>query len=197
MRKIIPLIVLILLSVFFTKAQNVSQADNKLALSFVRSHMGAIGISVDLLNTSKVFYTYEDVATGIRYVSLQQTYKGIPVYNQIMALSFRNDKLLSNFGTFDPSIEKTVNVASGTPSVTAESAVQSALSDRGFRTSQMAIAINKKDQGKFVEFGHMGVSRENITAQLSWVPDELTKTYSLAWQVYIIPKTTSDYWMVG
>jgi len=196
MRKIIPLIVLMLLSVFFTKAQNVGQADEKLASWLVTSNKAVIGISDDLLANAKVFYTYEDNTTGIRYVSLQQTYKGIPVYNQILALSFRNGKLLSNFGAFDPSIEKTVNVASGSPSVTAESAVQSALSDRGFRASQMAIAINRKDHGRFVEFGNMGISSENITAQLSWVPNELTKTYSLAWQVYIVPKTTSDYWMV-
>ena len=196
MRKIIPLIVLILLSAVFTKAQNFTQAEQKLALYSVEANKAAIGISADLISTSKVFYTYEDVATRIRYVSLQQTYKGIPVYNQILALSFRNDKLLSNFGIFDPSIEKSINVSSGIPSVTAESAVQSALSDRGFRASQMAIALNRKDQGRFVEFGNMGISRENITAQLSWVPNELTKTYNLAWQVYIIPKTTSDYWMV-
>ncbi|MEO6254198.1 MAG: M36 family metallopeptidase, partial [Ferruginibacter sp.] len=113
----------------------------------------------------------------------------------------------------DPNIERSVNVPSGTPAVSAESAVQSALSDRGFRASQMAIAIKRKDDGRFAEFGNMGISQENITAQLTWVPNELANNtnelandsklannnksvYSLAWQVYIIPKTTSDYWMV-
>ncbi len=199
MRKIIPLIILMALSVFFTKAQNVSQAERTVALQLASqlvSNNDAAGISADLISNSKVFYTYEDAASGIRYVSLQQTYKGIPVYNQILALSFRNGKLLSNFGAFDPNIEKTINVASGSPSVTAESAVQSALSDRGFHASQMAIAINRKDDGRFVEFGKMGIASENITTQLTWVPNELTKTYNLAWQVYIVPKTTSDYWMV-
>ncbi|MBL0202415.1 MAG: hypothetical protein IPP81_20340 [Chitinophagaceae bacterium] len=196
MRKIIPLLVLILFSALFANAQNVNQADGKLASWLVSSNKAAIGISDDLLTNAKVYYTYEDKATGISYVSLQQQYKSIPVYNQILALSFRNGVLLSNFGKFDPSIEKLINVASGTPVVTAESAVQSALSDRGFHASQMAIAINRKENGKFVEFGNMGVSRENITAQLSWVPNELTKTYNLAWQVYIIPKTNSDYLMV-
>ena len=199
MRKIIPLIVLMALSVFFTKAQNVTQAESDLALKLASqlvSSNDAVGVSAELINSSKVFSTYEDVATGIRYVSLQRMYKGIPVYNQILALSFRNGKLLSNFGALDPNVEKAINVPSGTPSVTAESAVQSALSDRGFRASQMAIAINRKDEGRFVEFGKMGISQENITAQLTWVPDEATKTYKLAWQVYIIPKTTSDYWMV-
>ena len=42
----------------------------------------------------------------------------------------------------------------------------------------------------------MGISMENITAQLMWVPVEKTGTVRLAWEVYIIPKTTSDYWLV-
>ncbi|MFZ1452694.1 MAG: M36 family metallopeptidase, partial [Ferruginibacter sp.] len=199
MRKIIPLILLMAFSVFFTKAQNVSQAENDLALrlaSQLVSSNDATGITAEVFSNSRVFYTYEDVSTGIRYVSLQQTYKGIPVYNQILALSFRNGKLLTNFGALDPNIDNAINSTSARPAVSAESAVQSALSDRGFRASQMAIAINRKDDGKFVEFGNMGVSRENITAQLTWVPNEQTKTYNLAWQVYIIPKTNSDYWMV-
>ncbi len=106
------------LSVFFTKAQNVSQAENNLALQLASqlvSSNDAVGISAELINNSKVFYTYEDVATGIRYVSLQRTYKGIPVYNQILALSFRNGKLLSNFGYLDPNVEKAINVPSGLP----------------------------------------------------------------------------------
>ncbi|MEZ5028315.1 MAG: hypothetical protein R2765_05955 [Ferruginibacter sp.] len=97
---------------------------------------------------------------------------------------------------FDPSIEKLINVSSAVPAVSAESAVQSALSDCGLHATQMAVAINRKDNGRFVEFGNMGVSQENITAQLAWVPNEKTKVYELAWQVYIIPKTTSDYWLV-
>ncbi|MBL7703638.1 MAG: M36 family metallopeptidase, partial [Ferruginibacter sp.] len=200
MRKIIPLIILMLLSVFFTKAQNVSQAESELALKLASqlaaNNDAAGGISAEMLSSSKVVTSYQDAATGVRYVGLQQTYKGIPVYNQVLALSFRNGKVMSNFGAFDPNIEKSINVASGIPSVSAESAVQSALSDRGFHASQMAVALNRKDNGKFVEFGNMGISQENITAQLTWVPDEATKTYKLAWQVYIIPKTTSDYWMV-
>jgi extracellular elastinolytic metalloproteinase len=200
MRKIIPLIVLMALSVFFTKAQNVNRTESELALKLasqlVDNNDAAGGISADLISSSKVVTSYEDATTGIRYVGLQQTYKGIPVYNQVLSLAFRNGKMVSNFGAFDPAIEKAINVASGIPSVTAESAVQSALSDRGFRATQMAIAINRKDEGRFIEFSDMGISQEKITAQLSWVPDEATKTYKLAWQVYIIPKTTSDYWMV-
>ena len=131
MKKIIPLIFLILCSVLFSNAQNVNQVENNLALQIVDANKAVIGISAEQLSNAVVATTYEDVSTGIRYVGLQQSYKGIPVYNQVLVLAFRNGKLISNAGFFDPSIEKSINVVSASPSIPAESAVMSALSDRG------------------------------------------------------------------
>ena len=196
MKKIIPLIFLILCSVLFSNAQNVINAEHNLALQLVDANKAAIGISQEEFSNAIVSSTFADNATGNRYIYLQQSYKGIPVYNQMLVLAFKNGNLLSNAGKFDPSIEKLVNVSSGSPAVTAESAVQSALSDRGLRPTQMAIAINRKDNGRFVEFTDMGISRENITAQLIWTPNENSTSYTLTWQVYFIPKTNSDYWLV-
>ncbi|MBK8610669.1 MAG: M36 family metallopeptidase [Chitinophagaceae bacterium] len=216
MRKIIPLIVLMLLSVLFTMAQNLNPAEADKALQLVDANKASIGLSADVRSSFVVSSTFEDQVTGTRYVYLLQAYKGIPVFNQMLVLSFKNGKLSTKSGVFDPEIERLVNVPSGSPAVTAESAVQSALSDRGFRASGFAIALNRKDQGRFVEFGNMGISQQNITAQLMWVPTEdisvatkiaspatdvatssaISARYKLAWQVYIIPKTTSDYWLV-
>ncbi|MBK6635619.1 MAG: M36 family metallopeptidase [Chitinophagaceae bacterium] len=196
MRKIIPLIVLTVLSALITNAQNDLPVDAKSSMMIVDANKNAIGFAPEDLSNFIVSSTFEDNVTGVRYVYLLQAHKGIPVFNQMTILTFRNGKLLSRSGVYDPNLEKLAAGNSGSPAVSAESAVQSALSDRGFRPSQLAIAINRKDEGRLVEFGNMGVSRENITAQLMWVPIEETKTYALAWQVYIIPKTTSDYWLV-
>ena len=59
MRKIIPLIVLILLSTMFTTAQNVNRADEKVALYYVQANKDAIGISADLIANAKVIFTSE------------------------------------------------------------------------------------------------------------------------------------------
>jgi Zn-dependent metalloprotease len=142
MRKIIPLIVLMLLSAVFINAQNVSKEEDYVALQLISANKDAIGITADQISNAKVHTSYEDVATGIRYVGFQQSFKDIPVYNQFLILSFRRGALVSKAGFFDPNIEKSVNVASGSPAVSAESAVQSALSDRGFRATQPVIQIN-------------------------------------------------------
>ncbi len=196
MRKIFLFIVPLLFCVFSINAQN-KNAEENAALSLVSASKAALKMSAEDLSNSKVLSTYLDEASGgVRRVYLIQTYKGVPVYNQVLVLAFKGDKLISHAGSFNHSIEKLANVNSVMPSVSAESAVQSALSDRGIRAAQMAIAINRKQNGQEVEFGNMGVSQENITARLMWTPIENSKEIRLSWHVYIIPKTTSDYWMV-
>ncbi|MGC4101450.1 M36 family metallopeptidase [Ferruginibacter sp.] len=202
MRRILLLIFPLLFSVFIASAQS-NNADDNVALQLVSANKATLGLSQTELDNVMVSRTYLDNASGIRMVYLQQTYKGIPVYNQMLVLAFKNNRLLSNAGTFNHSMEKLANSKTGLPSVTAEAAVQSALSDKKLVPTQMAIAISRKDNGNKVEFGNMGVTRENITANLMWVPIEKTTNnvtsvvgMSLGWQVYFIPKANSDYWLV-
>ncbi|MEO6254604.1 MAG: M36 family metallopeptidase, partial [Ferruginibacter sp.] len=195
MRKIFLFIVPLLFCVFSINAQSINAEENA-AISLVSASKTALGLSAEDLRNVKVQSTSFDNASGIRMVYLIQTYKDIPVYNQMLVLAYKGEKLVSKAGVFNHSMEKFVTSKSGNPSVTAESAVQSALSDRGLHASQMAVAISTKDNGQKVEFSNMGVSRENITAQLMWTPVENSNETRLSWHVYIIPKTTSDYWMV-
>ena len=195
MRKIFLFLLPLFFCVFTINAQSVNSEENA-AISLVSASKASLGLSAEDLSNVMVSSTYFDNASGVRRVYLIQTYKGIPVYNQMLVLAFKGDKLVSKTGAFKHSLEKFTNVQTGMPSVSAESAVQSALSDRGLHASQMAIAINRKDNGREVEFGNMGISHENITAQLIWAPIENSNEIHLAWQVYIIPKTSSDYWLI-
>ena len=195
MRKIFLFIFPLLFCVFSINAQN-NNAEENAAINLVSASKTALGLSAEDLSNVTVIRTYTDNGTGITMVYLNQSYKGIPVFNQILVLAYKGGKLVSQAGAFNHSLEKFANAKSATPSVNAESAVQSALSDRGLHASQMAIPISTKDNGHKVEFSNMGVSRENITAQLMWTPVENSNEINLSWHVYIIPKTTSDYWMV-
>ena len=194
MRKVI-LLITAFFCVYISNAQ-VSDADKNAALLLVSANRTSIGIIADDLNNLMVSSSYLDNNTGIRYVYLQQAYEGIPVYNQMQVITFRNDKVLSIAGDRIAGMAQKVKVADGKPTVSPESAVMSAILDRDLTSIQIAVPISTKDNGNFIEFGNMGVSRENITAQLMWVPDEKGKFLNLAWQVYIIPTTTSDYWLV-
>ena len=50
--------------------------------------------------------------------------------------------------------------------------------------------------GRKYDYGKPGAFIENITAELMWVPDEEGTSVKLAWQVYLVPKTSSDYWLI-
>ncbi|MBK7433389.1 MAG: M36 family metallopeptidase [Chitinophagaceae bacterium] len=176
-------------------AQNFDVEKNA-ALQQVSAHRSALGLSADDLNNLTVSNAYTDRTIGIRYVYLQQTFKDIPVYNQIQVIAFKNNIPLSNAGGRIADLDKKVNVITGMPSKSAESAVMAALANKGLAPAQSIVAINTKDNGRLVEFGNLGVTRENITAQLMWFPSEDGSSIRLAWQVYFIPTTSSDYWLV-
>jgi hypothetical protein len=128
-------------------------------------------------------------------VYLIQSYLGLPVYNQVLVLAFKNDQLYQSW-QFNISIEKQVNVKNAVPGISADKAILAALADRKLSTTDMPVVLDRKENGNKIVFSKMGISMENITAQLMWVPVEKTGMVRLAWEVYIIPKTTSDYWLV-
>ncbi len=200
------LLVLITAIVSFNSIAQVSNADAKKALQLVNSSKVNLGLSAEDLNNVLVTTTYFDKSTGLTMVYLQQTYAGIPVLKQIMPLAFKNGRLISKAGIFEHNMDKIANVKSGIPVVSAASAVQYAIGDRKLSTTKTSAVISSKENGRKIEYNNMGVSRENITAELLWVPVEAsvnketkidTKgTIRLAWQVYIIPNNSSDYWLV-
>ncbi len=195
MKKFLLLFIPLLFCICITNAQ-FNNAEENAALQLVSVNRSVIGLSADDLNNLKVSSSYLDKTIGVRYVYLQQTFKDIPVYNQIQVLVFKNNVLMSNVGSRIAGIDKKVNVISGKPAIPAENAVLTALAEKKMTTSERAVAIDIKEDGRKIEFGKMGVSRENITAQLMWFPSDDGSTVHLAWEIYFIPTTNSDYWMV-
>ncbi len=184
------------LSVYLGFAQQVSDADNNAARQLVSANRKALGLSADDLNKFLVSGSYVDQSTGIRYAYLVQTYLDMPVYNQMQVLAFRDGKLLSQAGGRIDLVEQRVSSKSGSPMLSAESAVAAALADRKISAAKLPVVVSRQDNGRKIEFDKMGVSYENVTAQLMWVPDENGKTINLAWQIFVAPVSTSDYWAI-
>jgi extracellular elastinolytic metalloproteinase len=187
------LLFIAMLSAYLLNAQT---NDKQEAMRLVTKNSIAIGISEKDFSNMIITDSYFDKIAGTRMVYLQQTYKNIPVYNQLIVLAFKNDVPVSVSGSFIPSIEKKVNSKSGAAGIGAATAVQAALADRKLSAKQSPVAISIQENGNKIEFGDLGVSRQNITAQLSWIPLADGKKVQLAWQVYVIPNSTSDYWMI-
>ncbi len=167
--------------------------DHKTALQLVRNNVNLLGLSEEDISDSKISNAYTSNPAGIQLVYLQQTWKNLPVYNQIQVLAFKDGKLVSNAGGRIPGIETRITQSVET-AIRAESAVLAALSAKNLvamgAMNPVDIQPNKKS------FGKLGVSYENITAELLWVPVNEGKQVKLGWQVYLLPVGTSDYWMI-
>ncbi|MBI5858871.1 MAG: M36 family metallopeptidase [Sphingobacteriales bacterium] len=177
---------------FLTIRAQVSDAEATLARQLVSKNAATIGISAEDINNTVLSSTYQ-TAEGIRLVYLYQSYRGIPVYNQMHVLAFKDEKLVSNAGGRIKAFDKLVNNPAGIPSLPAGEAVLSAISDAHIPASKIVGPVNSpvtNPLGK-LDFGKLGVASENITAELFWYPVN-EKDFRLVWQVFLAPDNSSD-----
>ena len=195
MKKLLLLSIAISFS-FSIKAQLDAKEKNA-AMAAVRVNQKSLGLENDDLNNMEVINSYVDQQSGIRYVYLIQTYKDIPVYNQLQVLSFKGDKLLSKAGGRIPQMEEKTKGKSSLTKLSASSAVIAALMDRKITGAKNPVAKMSTNNNRKIEFDNLGVSRQNVTASLLWVPEKNSQIIHLAWQVFVVPNTSPDAWLVS
>lgn len=187
---------LLLCFVFSCFVLTAQKTENEKAISLLEKNSTSIGISEKELKNSMISNSYIDQSTGLQLVYLQQTFLSLPVYNQLEVFAFKGDKLVSHSGGRISGIEKLVSVKNNIPAITADDAVRAALADRKLPADKRPLLLETKNDGRLFVYDNMGVSRENITAELMWVPSKNSLRVDLAWQVYIVPNNSSDYWLI-
>lgn len=189
---------LLLSFVFLTMAFILKAQDNDkaLALQLVSKNSTAIGLSNDDLKNVIVSSIYYNKFAGTQMVYLQQSYQGLPVFNQMQVLAFKNGNLVSAAGERIVGIGKISGMISAAPSVTPGRAVLTALAEKKISTKENIPAPSIVSNTTKLDFGKLGVALENVTAELMWVQLEEGKEVKLAWQVYLVPKNSSDYFLI-
>ena len=191
MRKIY-LLLLLLVAVSAGFAQDISKTA---ALQMVADNSKKIGLTTENIANSFVTSAYHNKISGADLVYLQQSYKDLPVYNKILTLAFKNGVLVNKAGMHLGSPEKLSKGASANPLIAAENAVRTAMQAK--KISMPAGFSSISSSATRVVFAKVpGVTAENIEVELMWVPNHDNSSLKLAWQVYLIPATTSDYWMI-
>lgn len=169
--------------------------DKNAAINLVKNNAKAIGLTEEGVAGSIVSSAYVNDIAGTQMVYLQQGYKGLPVFNKIQTLAFKNGKLVSASGDWIKNIQQLDGLANAQPSVTAVAAVKTAMASKNIFPS-IAEASRPVNGVQKVEFGKMEVSLENVTAELMWVSTEGGKSVALAWQVFFAPKTSANFWLI-
>lgn len=176
----------------------VTDAEATAARQLVAKNSAAIGLTTDDLNNIIVANTYKVPGRDdLRMVYLQQSYKGIPVFNEMQVISFRHDQLASLAGSRVSRMPDKVNVPEGIPALTSLDAVTRSLRDAGLEALEPIVPVSITGEGRKFEFGSLGVALENITAELMWLPTgETKKEVRLIWQVFLAPNNSSAYWLI-
>lgn len=187
------------LSAFFLAplviSAQVSDADKSRALDLVTKNKQSIGLADPDIAQSLVTGTYIIPGSDIRMVYLQQSYRNIPVYNRLHVLAFRDEKVVSVAGSRVASLPERVS-SNGIPVYNVVQAVGKALEDIGQPARELIVPVNIQQDGRRFEFGSLGISTENIFAELVWFPVDDDRNVRLAWQVFAAPQNSSSYWLI-
>jgi len=172
-----------------------AQKNNEEAFRLIIQNQDQIGISDADLANSLVSDYIPAKGNGQSIVYLQQAYAQIPVYNQLMVLAFRDGKFLSKSGGRLKGFENKVALQPHSPAKTAAEAVKIAMAEKNiFPVGYLSSTPGAN--GKTLSFGKAGACSEDITAELLWLPYNKNKEVKLAWQVFLTPLNSSDYWLI-
>ena len=142
---------------FLSIHAQVTESENNQARQLVTKNSAALGLSVADINNSIVANTYKITGRNdLRMVYLQQSFLGVPVFNELQVIAFQNDKVVSNAGTRIPGLDKKVNTIQVNPSVTVLDAVQRTLNEEGLVATEQLIPISINEDG--LSYGN-GITR--------------------------------------
>jgi hypothetical protein len=167
------------------------------ALQLIEKNKDATGLPADYLSNTLVSSTYNVQSTGMTMVYLQQIHEGIPVFNKMQVLAFKQGVLAHSAGHFIPDMKKAAAGYSAVPIVPATTAVGIAFGEEKISIPVLSVKTISPD-GRQINYGKPAGVTEEITAELLWFPVEKNnlETVQLGWQIQIAPVGTDDIWHV-
>lgn len=166
--------------------------------SWVSKNASALGLSASDTKNYRISSYYYDKNAKAVMVYLQQTYKGVDVYNAITVASFKGGNVVTSRKGLLAGIEKQLSAKSQAPSVNAEQAVRKAGAEiKDLLADVTFSSAAKSADGQQVEFLRGALQSEKIIVRLAWVPTgEDAQTYTLGWQVSLKSDKANELWLI-
>jgi hypothetical protein len=186
------LVVIALFTSFFVNAQELNK---QVVINLLEKNKESIGLSILDIENSIITNAYKSPSSGLTFIYLQQSHNGLPIFNQLKTIVFKDEKLVSNEGFRIENIDVLTKQIRVFPTVTPTDALITALKAHNILIPSTLNATTVTPGRKY-NFGKANIATENITAELLWVPLNDANEVKLAWQIYLVPKSTSDYWVI-
>ncbi len=163
----------------------------------VSKNAASLGLSADDVKNTRVASFYFDNQANVVMAYLQQTYKGVDVYNALTTVAFRDDKVVSVTSSRINDIDKRVINSNAKPAVTSFTALRNAASDVNLPlASSVMIPLRKSPDGQEFEYDKLGIGINNINVRLMWTSTPEDDHFKLSWQVGIHTLRSNDYWLI-
>ncbi len=186
------LVLLMFIASFSLTAQSTT---SNLSRNFVEKNYKNFNLTQKDVQGSIISSEHTSSISGIHYVYFNQALDGVPVHNAIMNIASKNGKIFNHNHTYVVDIAS--KVESTRPSLSSKEAVLAAASHLGLSVSNLALSNEHtgREANKYL-FNTGGISKEDIPVKLVIVRENKGKTASLAWEVVISEKRSSDWWTV-
>lgn len=163
----------------------------------VQKNATALGLSAADVANTRIASAYFDQQSGAVLAYLQQTFQGVDIYNALTTVAFKNDVPGSVSGDRINEVEQLISNKNAAPAITPIAALQNAAADLKLAINQPIVAaLRQSADGKLFEYNNLGISANNISVRLLWVPVDENSNLKLAWQVELITPLTNDAWLV-
>jgi extracellular elastinolytic metalloproteinase len=165
------------------------------ALELIKANASKEGLSEDDLQNMAVGNAYYNNLSGTIMAYVQQTYKGIAVYNGIQVFAFKNGQVVSQSGQRIKKMANKVTATDGVPVLSSSDALRTAANHINKTITQFITPLDVLDNGRKMVFPALDIAQGNITVELLWVPSDSGRV-KLGWQVQIAPKGSIDHWLI-
>ncbi len=176
------------------KAQTIVDASHLKQL--VTKNASALNFSKADLENYRIANAYYDETAEATMAYLQQTYKGIEVYNAITAVAFKNDKLISVQSSKIEDAATKAKGAASKPAITPAAALSAAVRNLNLNLLRPVLMRSHSDDGQEFEYDNLGIALNDITVRLMWTPVQDEKKLQLTWQVSLLTLKGNDSWQL-
>ena len=176
---------------FLTGPTNGAPLD--VALDYLESNAAGLGLSAADITNHTVSDQYLSTNNNVTHVYLNQTYNGLPIAGATISVNVMDDgRILNAHSTFVPNLGTPTDAPQ--PALTALEALDALAANYGWGYREPPEIISaQNDAAQTTELSGAGLSAENITARLQYIPNA-DGAVELAWNVNLYDIGT-DFWL--
>lgn len=185
----------ILLTVFSTLQSAAQVLDQQILKSVLKKGAVTLAVSEEDIDQASISHTYRDENTQVQYVYLQQEHQDIKIFNQIISVVIKDNKVVRSAGKFISGMDQ--KFLRTTTSIDAATAIQKAAEHLGLSISTPTRLIESKfATEKKLLYSPSGIAKRNIETELVWVAEKPGPGVRLCWNVNIDVLNSPDWWNV-